>query len=79
MKQSFIARDASGKQYTIRIYYETGSAASKGSPTARAITRFSLKTDKGEHVNPNGPGKYTILTDDIDDIEVTTDDPDAPQ
>jgi hypothetical protein len=80
MKKSFVARDASGKEHTIYIRWQTVPAPSRGEPNATAVTGCSLSTARGEHVNPAGPGKYVILSDGFeDDIEVTTDDPDAPQ
>ena len=76
---SFIAKDSNGKTYHINKFTEfTESQSSSGLTVLPGFS--SLKTENGIHVEYVGKGHYKIygIPPISQDVELTSDDPDAP-
>jgi len=73
---TFRAIDAAGNEYTILEFTEFHEGRTSSGPNRIAGLR-SLRTDNDHAVNRVEKGKYVILLD-IEEIQVTSDDPHAP-
>ena len=75
---SFVARDETGREYTIHILTYTVNVGNRSDPNAeREGMTSSLRTSDGQPVNRLAKGKYEMLHP-IRNVRLTSDDPNAP-
>lgn len=58
---SFPAKGSDGRDYTINVFADIVSGATRGQPNATADGMLELKTSEGDRVNPLGSGNYQVL------------------
>ena len=74
----FIAKDKAGKSYTIEVWVEQISVTDPTTGLHQVVNGpIEMRTASGEEVLSDLPGSYRILTG-RGEVEVTSDDPDAP-